>query len=251
MCTVIIRYDPSSPWPLLLGANRDEMVGRPWRAPARHWKDRPYVIAGLDEEAGGTWMGLNDHGVVAAILNRRGSLGPADGKRSRGELPLEALSHAEANEAAEAMAHIDGRAYRSFNLVIADAQGAYWLRSTGDAARVEADIIEPGTSIVTAHDLNDTTSPRIAMYLPQFRASAVPEPDKDDWGGWPTLLASRASNPSDGERGGMTVGDGSGFSTVSSSLVALPGPDRFGEMPKWSFAPGAPDETPYSPVDLD
>jgi len=250
MCTVVIHFDPNAPWPILIGANRDEMSGRPWKAPARHWDDHPHVIAGLDEEAGGTWMGINDDGLVAAILNRSGSLGPAAGKRSRGELPLEALSHAEAKEATEALAHLDGRAYRSFNLVIADASGAFWLRSTGDTATIEADFIPPGTSLITAHDLNDTSSPRISAYLPKFQDAAVPNVDRDDWAGWTELLGSRQPNGRDGVRGGMTVGDASGFSTVSSSLVALPGPERFGEKPKWSFASGAPDTTPYEPVDL-
>ena len=49
---------------------------------------------------------------------------------------------------------------------------------------------------------------------------------------------------------GMTVGDGTGFTTVSSSLVALPGPDRFGDKPIWLFCAGAPDQAPYEPVDL-
>lgn len=226
------------------------MSGRPWKAPARHWDDHPHVIAGLDEEAGGTWMGINDDGLAVAVLNRRGSLGPASGKRSRGELPLEALSHAEAKEAAEALAHLDGRAYRSFNLVIADASGAFWLRSTGETSTIDAEIIAPGTSLITAHDLNDVLSPRIAAYLPKFRAAEVPNADLGDWGAWTDLLGSKASNGNDGERGGMTVGDTNGFATVSSSLMALPGPDRFGEKPKWLFASGAPDSTAYEPVDF-
>lgn len=250
MCTVVIHFDPAAPWPVLIGANRDEMSGRPWRRPGRHWDDHPHVIAGMDEQAGGTWMGINDDGLVAAILNRQGSLGPQAGKRSRGELPLEALSHAEAKEAAEALAHLDGRAYRSFNLVIADARAAFWLRSTGETAEIEADIIAPGTSLITAHDLNDMSSPRIAAYLPKFRAAAIPNADRDDWNEWTALLGNRGSNGNDGERGGMTVGDGSGFATVSSSLVALPGPDRFGEKPKWCFAAGAPDTVQYESVDL-
>src|SRR3546814_3923115 len=70
--------------------------------------------------------------VVAAILNRRGSLGPAPGKRSRGELVLEALDHADALTAAEALAELDPRAYRSFNLVVADNRDAYWLCNRGE-----------------------------------------------------------------------------------------------------------------------
>ena len=52
-------------------------------------------------------MGVNRHGVVAAVLNRPGSLGPAPGKRSRGELPLLALEHDLAAAAAAAIAALD------------------------------------------------------------------------------------------------------------------------------------------------
>ena len=119
-----------------------------------------------------------------------------------------------------------------------------------DTATIDAEIIPPGTSLITAHDLNDVSSSRIAAYLPKFRAAVVPNADQDDWSPWIELLGSRASNGSDGERGGMTVSDAHGFATVSSSLMALPGPDRFGEKPKWLFASGAPDTTPYEPVNL-
>ncbi|MCC6782813.1 MAG: NRDE family protein, partial [Planctomycetes bacterium] len=84
MCTLVLLRRPGHAWPLLVAANRDEMRERPWRPPARHWPDRPDVFAGLDELAGGSWLGLNDHGVAAAVLNRRNTLGPAAGLRSRG-----------------------------------------------------------------------------------------------------------------------------------------------------------------------
>ena len=80
MCTLVILRRPGDRWPLLLAANRDEMADRPWRGPGRHWPDRPDVVAGQDLLSGGSWLGLNDHGVVAAILNRVGSLGPAAGR---------------------------------------------------------------------------------------------------------------------------------------------------------------------------
>jgi len=40
-------------------------------------------------------------------MNRMNSLGPLPGKRSRGELVLEALDHADAREAAEALAALE------------------------------------------------------------------------------------------------------------------------------------------------
>ena len=93
MCTVVVLIRPAHAWPLVLAANRDEMLNRAWDPPAGHWPDRPGIIAGRDRSGGGTWMGVNRDGVVAAVLNRPGSLGPAAGKRSRGELPLLALEH--------------------------------------------------------------------------------------------------------------------------------------------------------------
>ncbi len=80
MCTLVILRRPDHPWPVVIGANRDEMIDRPALPPARHWPDRPEVVAGLDRLAGGSWLGVNDWGVAAAILNRRGSLGPAAGQ---------------------------------------------------------------------------------------------------------------------------------------------------------------------------
>src|SRR5690348_1449684 len=131
MCTLVILRRPDHRWPVLIGANRDEMIDRPWRPPGRHWPDRPEVVAGLDELAGGSWLGLNDHGVVAGILNRRDSLGPEAGKRSRGELVLEALDHADAMAAIDALADLDGRAYRPFNMVVGDNRDAFWVRHAG------------------------------------------------------------------------------------------------------------------------
>src|SRR2546422_7569338 len=92
MCTLVILRRPDHRWPVLIGANRDEMIDRPWQPPGRHWPDRPEVVAGLDALAGGSWVGINDWGVAAAVLNRHGSLGPMPDRRSRGELVLEALT---------------------------------------------------------------------------------------------------------------------------------------------------------------
>ena len=115
MCTVVLLRQPKDNWPLLIAANRDEMIGRQWDPPGRHWLNRENVVGGLDHLAGGSWMGLNDEGVVACILNRRDSLGPDPSLRSRGEIVLEALDHADAVDAAEALTALDGRSYRSFN----------------------------------------------------------------------------------------------------------------------------------------
>lgn len=255
MCTVVILRRPGHDWPLILAANRDEMTGRPWRPPGRYWPDRPEVTAGRDELAGGTWLGLNDWGVVAGVLNRPGSLGPDPELRSRGELPLEALDHAEAAIAAEAMAAIDPKSYRSFNMVVADAGQAFWLCSRGDGEAVHMVPVPEGLSMLTAHDLNDATSPRIRRFLPLFEAAPPPDPETGDWAEWRALMGNRDAGDEAAPEGAMTFATGAigrkdGFGTVSSSLLALPGPARPGIKPQWLFAPGPPGETPYEVVEF-
>lgn len=248
MCTFLIARDAGSPWPVLIAANRDEMAGRPWKPPARHWPDRAEVVAGLDVLAGGSWMGMNDTGMVAAILNRVGTLGPAPGKRSRGELVLEALDHGDAVDAAEALSHLDGRAWRPFNMVLADNRDAFWVRSEG-RARVDVLPIPEGIHMLTALDLDDAASPRVATYLPRFRAAARPDPEAGDWQAWARLMADGGAGPDGEEAAAMCFTRPNGFGTVSSSLIALPAIGSEAK-PAWLFAPGRPDRETYAQVVL-
>src|SRR3546814_16318516 len=94
MCTVVVLRRPGEAWPLIVAGNRDELLDRPWREPARHWPDRPEVVAGLDELAGGSRLGPNDHGAVAAILNRPHPPGPSPDKPSPRPPVLGAPHHA-------------------------------------------------------------------------------------------------------------------------------------------------------------
>jgi len=249
MCSVIILRRPGHVWPVLLGANRDEMADRPWKPPARHWPDRPEVVAGLDVLAGGSWFGVNDLGVVACILNRHGTLGPAPDKRSRGELVLEALEHADAAEAARALAAIEPSSYRAFNLLVADSRDAFWIANREEDGAVTMDAVPEGVSMLTAHDLNDRAgSPRVARYLDRFRAAPAPEPATDDWDVWAMLLGSRDFASDAGPGGAMTVVSDTGFGTSSAALVALPAPGE--GRPVLRFAAGRPDVTAFEPVDF-
>ena len=243
---MVLLLRPGHSWPFVLAANRDEMLDRPWLPPARHWPDRPGVVAGRDEHAGGTWLGVNGAGVVAAVSNRRGALGPAAGKRSRGELPLAALAHDSAAGAAQALAGADGAAWRPFNLVVADAREAFWLRHRG-GGEIERFEVPEGLSMLTAGELDDPASPRIAAYLPGFRAAPAPDPGRAEWGAWEALLAAREPGAPGDPNSAMTVVTGAGFGTVSSSLVALAGG---GGTPLWRFAAGRPGEAPYEAVAL-
>lgn len=265
MCTVVILRRPGHAWPLLLAANRDELRSRPSRPPARHWPDRPDVVAGLDELGEGSWLGLNDHGLVAAVLNREGTLGPAAGRRSRGELVLEALDHAEAKDAAGALSDLHPQAYRPFNLILADPKDCYWLRHGGDGD-VRVHKVPDGVHMLASRELDDPAQPRIARFLPLFRAAPEPMPAEDggDWSGWTPLLATRAGDiasfpsPSRSEVESESAAeamnldgialDAGDFGTVSSSLIALPAYPGFDALPVFLHADGPPDLADYTQI---
>jgi uncharacterized protein with NRDE domain len=237
MCTVVLLIRPGHRWPIVMAANRDERLDRPWDPPAAHWPEQPDVVAGRDRSGGGTWMGLNGNGVAAAVLNRQGSLGPAPGKRSRGELPLLALAHSSASAAAAAIADTDARAWRSFNLVLADRHGAAFVRGLG-YGHPETQTLTPGLHMVTAHDPDDLHSPRVARHLSRFQAATAPE--LDDWAAWRAILADRSGEA--GEQ--LNVVPRGGFGTVCSSLLALPAAGA----PIWLFASGPPHAAAFRPV---
>jgi hypothetical protein len=243
VCTVVVLIRPGHLWPLVLAANRDERLDRAWDPPAAYWPDHPGVIAGRDRTAGGTWMGLNRHGVTAAVLNRQGSLGPAFGKRSRGELPLLALAQPTAQEAAQAVIALDAGQWRSFNLVLADAAGAVFVRGLGQG-HPQARRLAPGLHMVTAHDPDDPDSPRVARHLPRFAAAPAPDPADGwqvwGWQAWQDLLADRQGEP--GEQ--LNVVPHGGFGTVCSALLALPVEGD----PVWLFAAGPPHAVPFQPI---
>jgi hypothetical protein len=252
MCTLVILRRPNHDWPLIIAANRDEKTDRPSRRPGRHWPDRDNVIAGQDKLAGGTWLGVNSYGLVAGILNRSGTLGSDPDLRSRGELPLEALDHAEAKAAAQAFLELNPKAYRPFNLFVGDANEAYWISSLNEAGDpgMRLGNIPMMVSILTDKDLNDTASPRVRHYLPRFIDAPPPEPDKNDWTAWQKLLAAREFEDGARPTGAMMILPDDGFGTVSSSLIALPAAQFPPLKPRWIFAAGGPDQATFEPVQL-
>lgn len=239
MCTLVTRSCPGEGWPLLAAANRDEMLDRPWDPPGEYWPELPGVVAGRDRLGGGTWMGVNAAGVLAAVLNRPGSLGPASGKRSRGELPLLALGQADAAAAAAAIMALEGSEYRSFNLMLADAGSVFFLCWTGEG-RITGRRLAPGLHMVTAMDPDDLASPRTARFLPRFAAASVPDPERDDWAGWAGLLADR-SGPAESA---LNVPPRGGFGTVCASMLGLSADGKW----RWLFAPGPADIAGFARV---
>ena len=226
MCSIVLHIGADG---IFIAANRDEMVDRLWDPPREYW---PGILGGRDRTGGGTWAALNRHNVFAALLNRTGSLGPATGKLSRGNLPLLALAHKTAAEAASSIIALDAAQYRSFNLVIVDATGAFLLRGL-EHGNPDSHPLSQGVTMITSGEANDVSFPRIARHLPRFKATR-PE-------NWKELLADSSGNREEQ----LNINPPSaGFGTVCSSFIHLP---RHGTATHF-FARGTPDQTAFLPV---
>ena len=123
MCTLAIYFQVFPDYPVVIAANRDEYLARP-ALPPTTLLEHPHVVGGKDLQASGTWLGINQYGLVAGLLNRRradyGDPNPA--LRSRGLLCLDALRHRTAAEAAAFVRGQRGADYNAFNLLVASRE---------------------------------------------------------------------------------------------------------------------------------
>ncbi|MBN2492930.1 MAG: NRDE family protein [Planctomycetes bacterium] len=119
MCTILLAWRCREELPLLVAANRDEFHDRA-AAPAGWWPDRPEVLGGRDLAGGGTWLGVDRRGRVAALANYREPGAPAGGL-SRGRLVVDFLASDERPAAFGRAVVARGDRFAGFTLVAADA----------------------------------------------------------------------------------------------------------------------------------
>ncbi len=248
MCTLAIYYKVAPRWPVIIAANRDEFLDRPATEPTVLC-DQPAIVGGKDLRAGGTWLGINQHGLVAGLLNRR----PIDlanpDARSRGMLCLDALRRRTAAEAARFAGAQRGEKYNPFNLLMASRDGAFVAYNRGDHIEVVA--LDPGLHLLTNLDVNDFECPKISRAWSGFARLA----ERPQFLGNPVslrhelraLLADHSTqlDPRNGRPNALCL-HLDGYGTRSSSLIFL---GDGGETAHY-FAPGAPCRTEYKPAIL-
>jgi uncharacterized protein with NRDE domain len=78
MCLLIMAWQTDDRAPLVVGANRDERLDRPATAMTVLRSEHPRILGGRDEVAEGTWLAVNEYGVVAGLTNRPAREGPLE-----------------------------------------------------------------------------------------------------------------------------------------------------------------------------
>ena len=167
MCTLAIYFRVFADYPVVVAANRDEFLDRA-ALPPTELGERPRIVGGKDLRALGTWLGINEHGLVAGLLNRRlAESGPNDANlRSRGLLCLDALQHSSAAAAAHYLASQRASDYNAFNLLLATREAAFVAYNRG--GEIEIVKLTPGMHLLTNADVNDFECPRISRSYSRF-----------------------------------------------------------------------------------
>jgi len=169
MCTLLLAVQALPETPLLAATNRDERLDRA-ASPPSWWPARgghPRVWAPRDEQAGGTWIGLNSAGLFVAVTNRFGE--PRDAaRRSRGHVVLGALEQRTALEAAALTAALDPASVNPFHLVMIDRTHAMLVWH--DGAQLHHEALAPGLHIITERSFNDAPDGRAAWLAPRLDA---------------------------------------------------------------------------------
>ena len=70
VCLLVVASQLVPGEPLIVGANRDEVLDRPATSITVLDVGPPRVLGGRDELSGGTWLAVNEHGLCAGLTNQ-------------------------------------------------------------------------------------------------------------------------------------------------------------------------------------
>ena len=236
MGILAIQYRTLADVPILIALNREESYSRQ-SLPPKIQSGRPRVVCGLDRKSGGTWAGVNQHGMFVAAINAPKRSVPYD-SRSRGLLCKELLSCATANEAIElAESELKTGAYDGVNFLCVDQHGGGAVYGGNE---IGVELLRPGLHVLTGNRMDDREDQRqeyVRRLLTLHRLDSSV-----------AFLAAASGafsrSPDVMGKRGVVISE-PGFGTVSSMLVALSDRTQKSVM---QFANGAPNTTPYEDV---
>jgi uncharacterized protein with NRDE domain len=212
--------------------NRDEAHTRP-ASPPQWSHTKPRILAPRDRTAGGTWIGTNEFGLVAALSNRPGEVDTS--RRSRGLLCLETLACPDGQTALQfASKEVQRRAYNNLNLMIADRRRAEVLfHENGKTWRKG---LMEGINVLTNLNANDGREWKVRRVHARLRGRALDDVDEAA-----SALRDALTSHETSSRGRATCNHASEWGTVSLTVIAVP---EGGRGPVVFYADGPPCEVP-------
>jgi uncharacterized protein with NRDE domain len=191
LCTVTFIRDGDR---RLLTMNRDDAPTRTEEPPRiRRTNDISYLTP-LDLLSGGTWIGVNAHGVAACLLNRYDEA--RAGAQTRGAIIPLAMGGRTTSEAAERVERLNHESFSPFTCLILSREHA--LRLDWNGRRLERTSLADALSMVTSSSWNWEAAlfRRTILQTDDDLQSALSafhcrrDPADDDWA---PLMTRRAS----------------------------------------------------------
>lgn len=163
MCLIFFSIQKHPRYKMIVAANRDEFYDRPTEA-AHFWKDAPYLLAGRDVAACGSWMGMTRSGKIAMLTNYRDPINIKSSAPSRGALVSDFLVEEVSPEAYLARVEKQGADFNGFNLLVGNVD-ALWYYSN---YRHGIDRLAPGFYGLSNH-LLETPWPKVVRGKEKFQ----------------------------------------------------------------------------------
>jgi uncharacterized protein with NRDE domain len=238
MCVFSVAYRVFLDCPIFVLTNRDESRERPTLAPRIFESTTPNGarwFGGADQRAGGTWLGVNEHGLLIAVTNRKTATVPAN-PRSRGLLCREVLTQSSAASAFDWVHdELSTNEYAGFNLIILSARSAFAIEKA-DEKRVRT--LEPGVHTIGNGQLDAADDRRVQrtqkLVTEMIRAAR-------HWTDCVERAKAICGLHAEGDEPGICL-HGDGWGTVGSTIVGLALDSR---EPVYHYAAGPPCRTPY------
>ncbi|MFZ2033124.1 MAG: NRDE family protein [Candidatus Dormiibacterota bacterium] len=245
MCTILLAWRCAPGAPIVLAANRDELIARP-SAPPGVLSESPLIVGGRDLVAGGTWLAVSADGAICAVTNRHPEEGPPVApdptRRSRGEIPVALLTAGRADVAA-ALRDLGPGRYNPVNVLWVDEDRAL-VAHVDDSGPVRVVELAPGPHVLTTRDVDDAKNPKVAMLSAGMqRVLADGDGYREVVAGLRAMIADHTSASGSPVDAACIHGDV--YGTVSASTVVAGS-----EQLVYEHAPGRPCVTAFAAVPI-
>jgi len=181
VCTASLIATGAASWRFVF--NRDELRTRAEASPPLRRQVGDLTAAWpVDGEAGGTWIGANDRGLVIALLNRNAEDASRwrgrHGLRSRGEIIPAVIAAADASQALDLLAALRPASFAPYVLVAMDDDRV--LTATWDGTDLQPELVrraDPRLWASSGYGDDRVRAPRQAVFA---RMVAAPTPAVQD-----------------------------------------------------------------------
>lgn len=184
MCTVTLVQlrSGSAPNPKMrLVCNRDELRTRPRSLPVETRRaDDVVIVMPVDPVSGGSWIGLNNHGLVACLLNATPAYAAHDcfSRATRGTIVPSLLQLHSLEEALDAASRLEAHAHPPFRVLVHDPIRFLVISSDGSALSLSEARLHHEPLLLTSSGLGDHHAEAARRPLFHQMMTAVSDPTR-------------------------------------------------------------------------